>query len=116
MSTLIIAEAGVNHNGNFESAKKLVSVAAAAGADYVKFQTFKANKLVISTAKKAAYQQQNINDGDDSQYAMLKQLELHEEWHGKLIQYASELGISFLSTGFDNDSIDFLDRLGVLPV
>lgn len=110
--TVIIAEAGVNHNGDFEKAKKLVLAAAEAGADYVKFQTFKADKIVSKTAKKAAYQERNINDGDDSQYAMLKKLEMPEEWHAKLIQYADECKIQFLSTGFDNESIDFLDQLG----
>lgn len=112
MHTLIIAEAGVNHNGDFELAKKLVSAAAKAGADYVKFQTFKADKIVSKSAKKAAYQERNINDGDNSQYAMLKKLEMPDEWHSKLIQYANEQGIKFLSTGFDNESIDFLDKLG----
>ena len=112
MKIIIIAEAGVNHNGDLEMAKKLVSSAAEAGADYVKFQTFKASKIVSSTAKKAAYQEQNINDGDDSQYTMLKMLELPEEWHGQLIHYANEQRIRFLSTGFDQDSIDLLDRFG----
>jgi N,N'-diacetyllegionaminate synthase len=112
MKTIIIAEAGVNHNGDLELAKKLVSAAAEAGADYVKFQTFKAQKIVSRTAVKAQYQQRNINDGDNSQYAMLKQLEMPEEWHSQLIQYADELGIKFISSGFDPDSIDFLDRLG----
>lgn len=110
--TLIIAEAGVNHNGDFGLAKKLVEAAAKAGADYVKFQTFKADKVVSKSAKKATYQERNINDGDDSQYAMLKKLEMPEEWHIELIKYAKEKGIQFLSTGFDHESIDFLDRLG----
>ena len=112
MDTIIIAEAGVNHNGDFELAKKLISAAAEAGADFVKFQTFKADKIVNKTAKKAEYQERNINDGYDSQYAMLKQLEMPEDWHIKLIQYANECGIKFLSTGFDNESVDFLDHLG----
>jgi len=112
MHTIIIAEAGVNHNGDYELAKKLVEAAAHAGADFVKFQTFKADKIVSKSAKKAAYQERNINDGDDSQYAMLKKLEMPEEWHNKLIQYANEIGIQFLSTGFDDESIDFLDKLG----
>lgn len=110
--TLIIAEAGVNHNGDFELAKQLVEVAAKAGADIVKFQTFKADKIVSKSAKKAIYQERNINDGDDSQYAMLKKLEMPEEWHIELIKYAKEQGIQFLSTGFDHESIDFLDQLG----
>jgi len=112
MKTIIIAEAGVNHNGDLELAKKLVSAAAEAGADYVKFQTFKAEKIVSRTAVKAQYQEKNINDGNNSQYAMLKELEMPEEWHSQLIQYADELGIKFISSGFDPDSIDFLDRLG----
>jgi N,N'-diacetyllegionaminate synthase len=112
MNTIVIAEAGVNHNGDLELAKKLVSAAAEAGADYVKFQTFKATKIASSKAKKAAYQERNINDGDDSQYVMLKQLELPEEWHLILIQHANKLGIKFISSGFDPDSIDFLDQLG----
>jgi N,N'-diacetyllegionaminate synthase len=110
--TLIIAEAGVNHNGDFNLAKKLVDVAAEAGADIVKFQTFKAGKLVSPTARKAAYQIKNINDGDDSQFAMLKKLEMPEQWHYDLISYCKEKHIAFLSTGFDEESIDFLDSLG----
>jgi N,N'-diacetyllegionaminate synthase len=112
MKTIVIAEAGVNHNGSLELAKKLVSAAAEAGADYVKFQTFKASKIVTNIAKKAVYQVRNINDGDNSQYAMLKQLEMPEEWHAQLIQHANEQGIKFISSGFDSDSIDFLDKLG----
>jgi N,N'-diacetyllegionaminate synthase len=112
VKTIVIAEAGVNHNGDLELAKKLVSAAAEAGADYVKFQTFKANKIVTTTAKKANYQEQNSNNGDDSQYVMLKHLELPEEWHYVLIRQANELGIRFISSGFDSDSIDFLDHLG----
>lgn len=112
MHTLIIAEAGVNHNGDFELAKKLISAAADAGADYVKFQTFNADKIVSKNAKKAAYQERNLNDGNDSQYAMLKKLEMPEEWYSSLIQYANQRGIQFLSTGFDNESVDFLDQLG----
>ncbi len=112
MHTIIIAEAGVNHNGDYELARKLVSVAADAGADFVKFQTFKADKIVIESAKKAVYQERNTNNGDDSQYAMLKQLEMPEEWYPKLIKFAQEQGIQFLSTGFDIESIDFLEKLG----
>lgn len=111
MHTIIIAEAGVNHNGNFELAQKLVVAAAEAGADYVKFQTFKANKIVSKSAIKATYQERNINDGNDSQYAMLKQLEMPEDWHYKLIVYAHKNNIKFLSTGFDEESVDFLDQL-----
>jgi len=110
---LIIAEAGVNHNGDFDMAKKLVDAAANAKADYVKFQTFKADKIVSKKAKKADYQIKNINDNDDSQYAMLKKLELPDEWHYLLSDYAKSKNIKFLSTGFDVDSIDFLDNLGI---
>ncbi|MBV5329331.1 MAG: N-acetylneuraminate synthase [Chlorobium sp.] len=113
MHTLIIAEAGVNHNGNFEYACQLVLSAAQAGADIIKFQTFKADKIVIKSAQKAAYQQRNIPYSDDTQYSMLKKLEMPEEWYSKLILIAEENGITFLSTGFDNESIDFLNDLGV---
>lgn len=78
---IIIAEAGVNHNGDLNLAKKLIEAAANAQADYVKFQTFKANKIVSKTAKKAVFQDSNINDRDDSQYAMLKKLELSPTQH-----------------------------------
>ncbi|MBN2777447.1 MAG: N-acetylneuraminate synthase [Bacteroidales bacterium] len=111
--TIVIAEAGVNHNGSFELAKKLIGSAADAGADYVKFQTFNASRLVSKSAKKAKYQQLNTVDDDDSQYSMLKKLEMPEEWYYKLKEYAEERGILFLSTGFDIESIDFLDKLGI---
>jgi N-acetylneuraminate synthase len=110
---IIIAEAGVNHNGNFDNAKKLILAAASAGADYVKFQTFKADKLVSKDAQKAKYQKTNLKEGGDTQYEMLKKLELSEDWHYELIKYANECGIKFLSTGFDEDSIDFLDSLNI---
>lgn len=110
---IIIAEAGVNHNGSLEIAKKLIAVAADAGADFVKFQTFKADKLVSIETKKAAYQSININDGDNSQYNMLKKLELSDLMHDELIAYASQKKIQFLSTAFDEDSIDYLDQLGL---
>lgn len=110
---LIIAEAGVNHNGDLLLARKLIEAAADAGADYVKFQTFKAENLVTRSANKAAYQLKNINDGDNSQFQMLKNLEMPYEWHFELRDYANSLGIKFLSTGFDEESIDFLDDLGI---
>lgn len=110
---LIIAEAGVNHNGDINLAKKLIDVAADAGVDYVKFQTFKAEKLVSKSAKKAEYQERNIGDGDDSQFAMLKRLELDEEAHHLLIDYCKAKGVRFLSTAFDLDSIDLLTTLGI---
>jgi len=110
---VIIAEAGVNHNGSLDLAKKLIDAAAEAGADYVKFQSFKADKLVSRTAKKADYQKKNINDGDSSQFEMLKKLELNEDMHIELISYCKKKEIEFLSTGFDEESIDMLDLLGV---
>lgn len=110
---IIIAEAGVNHNGDFDLAKKLIDAAANANADYVKFQTFKADKIVSKAAKKADYQIKNLNDNDDSQYSMLKKLEMPDEWHYKLLEYANSKNIKFLSTGFDIESIDFLDNLGI---
>lgn len=109
---IIIAEAGVNHNGSFELAKKLVDAAAMAKADYVKFQTFKADKIVSKDAIKADYQIKNIDD-DNSQYEMLKKLEMPDDWHFELINYANSKDIKFLSTGFDIESIDFLDKLGI---
>ena len=110
---IIIAEAGVNHNGNFENAKKLILAAANAGADYVKFQTFKADKLVSKDAEKAEYQKTNFKEEGDTQYEMLKKLEMPENWHYDLIKYANECDVKFLSTGFDEDSIDFLDSLNI---
>jgi len=111
--TVIIAEAGVNHNGSMQNAFKLIDAAKEAGADYVKFQTFKANKLVSKSAKKAEYQSANMKTADDSQFEMLKKLELSEQEHYELKEYAEKSGIKFLSTGFDEESIDFLDQLGI---
>ena len=110
---IIIAEAGVNHNGDINLAKKLIEEAAHSGADYVKFQTFKAKNLVSKRVRKAAYQIKNSNDLDNSQFKMLKKLEMPYEWHYELKAYAEALGIKFLSTGFDAESIAFLDKLGV---
>ncbi len=112
-NVIIIAEAGVNHNGNYDYAKKLILEAANAGADYVKFQTFKADKIVSKTAQKAEYQKTNFKDGGDTQYEMLKKLEMPPQWHYELIKYANECGIKFLSTGFDEESVDFLDTLKI---
>lgn len=106
---LIIAEAGVNHNGSMEMAKQLIDAAAIAGVDYVKFQTFKAEKLVTKDAKQAEYQQRNAKD--DSQYAMLKKLELSEAQHEELIAYCKEKGVKFLSTAFDMESVEYLHSL-----
>ncbi|MFT4848157.1 MAG: N,N'-diacetyllegionaminate synthase [Parvicella sp.] len=110
---IIIAEAGVNHNGDLNRAKNLIRAAAAAGADFVKFQTFKADKIVSKQAKKAAYQSNNMGDGDDSQYNMLKKLEIPDEWYPELLDLCKEEKIRFLSTGFDNESIDFLDKIPI---
>lgn len=111
--TLIIAEAGVNHNGSIEMAKQLVEKAVEAGVDYIKFQTFKASKLVTKSAKQAEYQQRNIGSQENSQYQMLKKLELSPEEHQILIDYCHELGIKFFSTAFDFDSIEYLHSLGL---
>lgn len=110
---LIIAEAGVNHNGDIQIAKKLIDVAVDAGVDYVKFQTFKADNLVSKLAKKAVYQSVNINDGNDSQYAMLKNLELSHENHLELITYCSKRKIQFFSTAFDVEGVNYLNDLGL---
>ena len=109
----IIAEAGVNHNGSVELAKKLIDVASEAGADAVKFQTFKASNLVSKDAKKAQYQKENIDDNDDNQYNMLKKLELDLATHQELIAYCKIKNIMFLSTPFDMQSIKLLDDLGL---
>ncbi len=111
--TVIIAEAGVNHNGSIELARKLVEKAKEAGVDYIKFQTFKASKLVTKAAKQAEYQQKNIGKEGDSQYQMLKKLELSPEEHEVLIDYCRKLGIKFFSTAFDFDSIDYLHSLNL---
>lgn len=110
--TLIIAEAGVNHNGSLEMAMQLIEKAAEAGVDYVKFQTFKSEKLVSRHATKAEYQKANT-DGEDSQLKMLQQLELSPDDHLQLIEHCNHCGIKFLSTAFDLDSIDFLDSLNL---
>jgi N,N'-diacetyllegionaminate synthase len=109
--TLIIAEAGVNHNGNIELAKQLIDAAAEAGADLVKFQTFNAKRQVTSFAKKAEYQKMTTNS-EESQYEMLRKLELSTEMHYDLINHCSSCNIGFFSTGFDIDSINFLVNLG----
>lgn len=110
---LIIAEAGVNHNGDISRAFELIHSAKLAGADFVKFQSFKASKLVSPTAKKAEYQRKNFSDGDDSQYSMLKKLELSEEQHDRIIDECNKVGIKFLSTAFDIDGLHYLNSLGI---
>ena len=116
--TIIIAEAGVNHNGSLELAKQLVKKAYEAGADYVKFQTFKAEKGISRKAKKAVYQIENTGKEEESQLEMVKKLELSYEDHQILIDYCNELGIKFFSTAFDFDSIEYLHslRLGVWKI
>ncbi|WGS85332.1 N-acetylneuraminate synthase [Methylomonas sp. UP202] len=106
-SIYIIAEAGVNHNGDLDTAIALIDAAVAAGADAVKFQTFKADKLVTGKAGKAAYQRETTDAGE-SQLAMLRKLELKYEFHVRLRDYCAEHGIEFLSTAFDFDSLAFL--------
>jgi len=112
MKTMIIAEAGVNHNGDMEMAKRLVDVAAEAGADFVKFQTFKAETLVTASAEKAEYQK-NLTDKGESQFEMIKKLELDRSAHEELIAYCEERKIAFLSTAFDHGSIDLLAELAI---
>jgi N,N'-diacetyllegionaminate synthase len=108
----IIAEAGVNHNGSIDLAKQLIDVAVDAGADAVKFQTFKAENLVSKNAQKADYQKETT-DASESQFDMIKKLELDVETHKELIVYCQEKNIIFLSTPFDHDSIDMLNDLGL---
>jgi N,N'-diacetyllegionaminate synthase len=108
----IIAEAGVNHNGDLQLARQLVAAAAEAGADAVKFQTFNADRLVTSNAPQAAYQQKNTGV-TESQFDMLKRLELSDEAHRELRALCAEQGIVFLSTPFDEQSADFLFELGI---
>lgn len=108
----VVAEAGVNHNGDFELAKQLVDTAVEAGANAVKFQTFDADELLTSEAEKASYQQEATDD-EETQYEMLKRLELGASKQRRLAEYARERGIVFLSTPFDGESATFLDQLGV---
>ncbi|MBU1196094.1 MAG: N-acetylneuraminate synthase [Proteobacteria bacterium] len=108
--TIIIAEAGVNHNGNLETAKKLIDAASDAKADFVKFQTFNADTLVTLSAGKAEYQKK-LTGSDESQYQMLKKLELDRNAHYELVRHCQKRGVGFLSTAFDVQSIDFLAEL-----
>jgi N,N'-diacetyllegionaminate synthase len=112
MSVFIIAEAGVNHNGSIKLAKELIDVAVESGADAVKFQTFKAESLVSKTAEKADYQKKTT-DASESQFDMIKRLELDVSTHKELLAYCQEKGIMFLSTPFDHDSINLLSDLGL---
>lgn len=108
----VIAEAGVNHNGDINNAKKLVDVAVSAGADAVKFQTFKAENIVCKNAEKAEYQK-NTTGVEENQFSMLKKLELTEDMHRELQAYCLERNIMFLSTPFDLESIKYLDKAGI---
>ncbi|MBR2260536.1 MAG: N-acetylneuraminate synthase [Paludibacteraceae bacterium] len=111
---LIIAEAGINHNGSVETAKRMIDKAVEAGADVIKFQTFKSEKLVSKSAKQAEYQKRNIaNAGNDSQLDMLKKLELTESDHNELMDYCAKKQIRFFSAAFDMESIDYLHSLHV---
>ncbi len=114
--TLIIAEAGVNHNGDIALAKQLIDIAVQAGADYVKFQTFKSEHLVSKQAKKADYQVSNTNNSEESQLDMLRKLELSPADHEVLISYCEEQNISFFSTAFDLDSLQYLADIGLTLV
>jgi N,N'-diacetyllegionaminate synthase len=109
--TTIIAEAGVNHNGDIKLAKKLIDVAAEANADFVKFQTFTADSIVTRVAKKAVYQAQNM-DSSESQHEMLRRLELTPDMHNELIAHCTTRKIGFFSTAFDIESVNFLVSLG----
>lgn len=112
MKTLIIAEAGVNHNGNFEIAKQLVDKAVEAGADIVKFQTCKAENVISRYADKAEYQKVTTGEAD-SQLEMVRKLMLTYEEYGQLKEYCDEKGITFLSTAFDLPSVDYLHSIGM---
>lgn len=108
---VFIAEAGVNHDGSLEKAKKLIDVAVEAKADIVKFQTFKTDKLLVQNLDKCAYQK--VGDGGGSYADMIRRLELNEQMHIELMAYCKQKGIMFLSTPFDEESVDMLDELGV---
>tara|TARA_B100001057_G_C22748926_1_gene910916 strand:+ start:235 stop:1233 length:999 start_codon:yes stop_codon:yes gene_type:complete len=112
MSIFIIAEAGVNHNGSVDLAKKLIDAASDAGADAIKFQTFKANNLATKSAQKAIYQKNSIKK-NETQFQMLKKLELNTEAHKELILYCDNKKILFLSSPFDHESIELLKNLGL---
>jgi N-acetylneuraminate synthase len=110
---MIIAEAGVNHNGSMENAFRLIDAATEAGVDYIKFQTFKADKLVSGSAKKADYQIHNTKNAAETQFQMLKKLELSLEQHEQLIAYCKKKNVRFFSTAFDLDSLEYLHTIGL---
>ena len=112
MHTLIIAEAGVNHNGSLKTCYDLIDQASSVGADYVKFQTFKTELCISMNAKKASYQLSSTEESE-SQFEMVKKLELSTENHLKILEKCKSSGIGFASTGFDRPSVDFLTDLGV---
>ena len=112
MRTLIIAEAGVNHNGDLSMARRLVDAAAEAGADLVKFQTFRADRLVTTSAKKASYQMATTA-ANESQHEMIRRLELTEAMHDDLIMHCRQCRIEFFSTAFDVENLDYLMGLGM---
>lgn len=116
MKTLIIAEAGVNHNGSMENAFRLIDDAAGAGVDYIKFQTFKAEKVVSGSAKKAEYQIKNTKTSGETQLQMLRKLELSLDQHEELIAYCQEKRVQFFSTAFDLDSLEYLHKIGLQMV
>jgi N,N'-diacetyllegionaminate synthase len=111
-ATLIIAEAGVNHNGSIKTAEQLIETAAEAGADLVKFQTFSADRLVTGSASKADYQLETTSTSE-SQHEMIHKLELSREMHEELIAHCKKCGVGFFSTGFDPQSVDLLAELGL---
>lgn len=111
--TIIIAEAGVNHNGVLENAFRLIDAAVDAGVDYVKFQTFKTELSITKGAKKADYQIENTGKATESQYEMVKKLELSYEQHELLIEYCKKRKIKFFSTAFDLESLDYLAKIGL---
>ena len=111
-SVLIIAEAGVNHNGSIKTAEQLIETAAEAGADLVKFQTFSADRLVTGSASKADYQLETTSTSE-SQHEMIRKLELSREMHEELIAHCKKCGVGFFSTGFDPQSVDLLAELGL---
>lgn len=113
MSVYIIAEAGVNHNGDIELAKHMIEVAAEAGASCVKFQSFQAGEVASRYAKKANYQKVNFDIGGDNQYAMLKRYEMDVSMHMELIEYCKQCNIQFLSTAFGLNSIELLEKIHI---